>query len=71
MKTKTKMILIWEILFCAGFGSGYWLDEWANQRSFRERYTHSLGWAINEGILTVNEDRLAESGVEKIPALNP
>lgn len=59
---KTKTILISAILFCCGFGCGYWLDEWANQRSFRNRYTQSLGWAIHEGIITVNQDRLGEMG---------
>ena len=57
-----KTIIIWVILFGGGFGCGYWLDEWANQRSFREKYTQSLGWAISEGILTVNEDRMDELG---------
>jgi len=61
-----KTITIWLILFGGGFGSGYWLDERANQRSFRDRYTQSLGWAISEGILTVNQDRLADmDGLEK------
>ena len=59
-----KAIIIWAILFCGGFGSGYWLDELANQRTIqrtiRAKFIESIGWAISEGIITVNQDRLAE-----------
>ena len=55
-----KSILIWQMLFVGGFGTGYWLDEWANQRSFRAKFYASVEWAIKEGILTVNQDRLGE-----------
>lgn len=59
------------MLFLGGFGTGYWLDEWANQRSFREKYCQSLGWAIHEGILTVNQDRLTEiDGLEDNSGFN-
>ena len=55
-----KAVIIWLILFCGGFGSGYWVDEWVNQRTFRAKFCASIGWAINEGIITVNQDRLDE-----------
>jgi hypothetical protein len=57
---KSFRTWIWLMLCLGSFDAGYWLNKWASDWQARARLAHSLSWAIEQGLLTVNGDRLRQ-----------
>lgn len=59
---KTWMVVL---LGCAvGFSGGYWLNWWVCRKEARAGFVRSVSWAIEQGLLTVDTNRLSEIASE-------
>ena len=61
----SKKTVLWVLLCLGSAAAGYWTNEWLNQRVAKANFIRSLSWAIDAGILTVDEDRLTEIETHK------
>lgn len=60
-----KTTCIWVLICLSAFLAGYWVNEWENARQAKAKFAASMTWAFEQGLLTVNQDRLRELEGEK------
>ena len=62
---------VWIILCVGSFGIGYGLCELRHRGREKEIFCKAMSWALNEGLLTVNADKLNEAEAEATEETTP